>query len=157
MSYEYLDQGSLGHRVYFRVSEPSDDPSLYVRASALAQAGISLAYVNAARVDEREAINSLGLQLETDNPPYDPHSTRGAPGWWRFMDDLETLGSRAAGMIIIIDQAGTLFAQPSSWGFRLIEVWVCQLHMWKDATRPCRLIFQMTPDPAVAEHYGKAS
>jgi len=119
----------------------------------LAAKDIAFAYLNATHVDEYEALNSLGRQLRTDHPPYDPNPAKGMNGWFRFMDDLETLGDREAGMVIIIDSAANLFANPRSWGFKLIEMWVLQLPRWQNRKAPCHLAFQMEADPAVEAIY----
>jgi hypothetical protein len=73
------------------------------------------------------------------------------------MDDLETLGDRAAGMVIVVDNAAPLFADPSSWVFELITVWVLQLKRWQRREVPCHLAFQMDTDPAVASVYGSTT
>lgn len=76
-------------------------------------------------------------------------------GWYRFMDDLETLSQREAGMVIIVDKAGGLFADTRSWVFELTTVWVLQLPGWQQRNRPCHLIFQMDCDSAVATIYNE--
>ncbi len=132
MAYESLDHPApVGGRIHFRRSEPDDDAAEYVVPARLAEQGIRFAYVLADAVDECEALNSLWRQLGTENPPYDPHPPAGMKGWYRFMDDLETLSQHAAGLIIVVDGAANLFADPSSWGFELITVWVLQLPRWQ--------------------------
>jgi hypothetical protein len=158
MAYEYLDHpGPVGGRVHFRRTKPDDDPTQYVSRARLMEQGIACAYVQARAVTETEALNSLGSQLGTDHPPYDPHASVGMLGWYRFMDDLETLSEREGGMVIVIDDAGDLFANPASWAFELITVWVLQLPAWQRRKLPCHLVFQMDPDPAVAATYGQAA
>jgi len=71
------------------------------------------------------------------------------------MDDLETLSQREAGMVIVVDKAENLFADPRSWAFELITVWVLQLPGWQRRNSPCHLIFQMDSDPAVEMVYGR--
>lgn len=128
MPYEILDHpAAIGGRIAFRHNEPDDDPAEYVTPTILASQGIKFAYIDASKVTEVEALNSLGRQLQTDHPPYDPHPQKGMKGWYRFMDDLETLADREAGMVIVVDNAAPLFADPASWGFELITVWVLQL------------------------------
>jgi hypothetical protein len=116
--------------------------------------GIAFAYIDAAAVDEYEALNSLGEQLRTGHPPYEPNPSMGMKGWYRFMDDLETISKHEAGMVIIIDNAMTLFADPKSWAFELITVWVLQLPGWQRRKLPCHLVFQMDADAAVKSIYG---
>lgn len=155
MAYEYLDHPApVGGRIHFRHSNPDDDPAEYVSRPRLTEQGIAFAYVAADTVNEYEALNSLALQLGTDNPPYDPDPPAGMKGWLRFMDDLETLSEREAGMVIIIDKAAKLFADPASWGFELITSWVLQLPGWQRRKVPCHLVFQMDSDPAVKVIYG---
>lgn len=155
MAYEILDHPDLGGRIHFRRADPGDDPSDYVGPEKLAERGIAWAYLDASKVNEYEALNSLGRQLRTDHLPYDPHPTAGMPGWYRFMDDLETLSQREAGMVIVVDSAASSFADPRSWAFELITVWVLQLPEWQKRNHPCHLIFQMDPDPAVETIYGR--
>jgi hypothetical protein len=155
MPYEYLDHPApVGGRIVFRHNEPDDDPAEYVTPARLAAQGITFAYIDGSSVNEAEALNSLGRQLRTDNPPYDPHPAQGMKGWYRFMDDLETLGEREAGMVIVVDNAAPLFAKPGSWVFELITVWVLQLKRWQRRGVPCHLAFQMDTNPAVAAIYG---
>jgi hypothetical protein len=154
MAYEHLDRPDLGGRIHFRFAEPIDVAARYVGPAKLAKQGIACAYLDA-KMSETEALNSLGLQLRTDNPPYDPNPPAGMKGWYRFMDDLETLSQREAGMTIIVDNAARLFAEPRSWAFELIEVWVLQLPGWLQRKRPCHLIFQMDPDPHVEAIYSR--
>jgi hypothetical protein len=156
MAYEYLDHHHLGRRIHFRRAGREDDPANYVLPEKLAEQGIACAYLNAANVSEYHALNSLGLQLRTDHPPYDPNPPAGMKGWYRFMDDLETLSQREAGMVIIVDWAAGLFADPQSWIFELITVWVLQLPGWQERNLPCHLIFQMESDPAVEAIYGQS-
>jgi hypothetical protein len=154
--YEYLDHPALvGGRIHFRRTKPDDDPTQYVARARLVEQGIAFAYVQAETATETEALNSLGQQLGTDNPPYDPHPPAGMLGWYRFMDDLETLSEREGGMVIVVDRAANLFANPASWAFELITVWVLQLPGWQRRKLPCHLVFQMDPDPAVAAKYGQ--
>ena len=155
MAYEYLDHPDLGGRIHFR-SGASGDPASYVGPEKLAERGIACAYLHGAGLSEYEALNSLGAQLRTDHPPYDPHPPAGALGWYRFMDDLETMSQREAGMVIIVDRAAKLFADPASWVFELITIWVLQLPGWQKRNRPCHLIFQMDHDPAVETIYGRS-
>ena len=155
MAYEYLDRPNLGGRIHFRHAAPDDDPASYIGPQTLAERGIACAYLDAVRLNEYEALNSLGRQLGTDHQPYDPHPPAGMLGWYGFMDDLETLSQREAGMVIIVDRAANLFAEPRSWVFELITVWVLQLPGWQDWNRPCHLIFQMDLDPAVGTIYGR--
>jgi hypothetical protein len=155
MPYETLDHPApVGGRIAFRHNEPDDNPAEYVKPAGLAAQGIAFAYIDGSSVNEAEALNSLGHQLQTDNPPYDPHPSRGMKGWYRFMDDLETLGEREAGMVIVVDNAAQLFADPTSWVFELVTVWVLQLKRWQQRGVPCHLAFQMDTDPAVALIYG---
>jgi hypothetical protein len=155
MTYEHLDRPDLGGRIHFRYAEPGDVADRYLRPAKLAEQGIAFAYLDAAKVSEAEALNSLGQQLRTDHLPYDPNATAGMKAWYRFMDDLETLSQREAGMAIIVDMAARLFAEPRSWAFQLIEVWVLQLPGWQQRKRPCHLIFQMDPNPHVEAIYGR--
>lgn len=155
MAYEYLDNLDLGGRIHFRRADQHDDPADYVSPEKLACRGMVWAYLDAERVSEYEALNSLGLQLRTDHPPYDPHPPGGISGWIRFMDDLLTLGQREEGMVIIVDKASDLFADPQSWAFELITIWVLQLRGWQERNVPCHLIFQMSSDPAVETIYGR--
>jgi hypothetical protein len=158
MPYEYLDNpAAAGGRIHFRHRHTDDDPAEYVTPATLAAKGIAYAYVDATRVDEFEALNSLGQQLRADHAPYDPASPTGMNGWYRFMDDLETLGDREAGMIMVIDRAATLFTDPRSWGFNLISIWVLQLPRWQRRKAPCHLAFQMEADDAVRRIYGPGS
>jgi hypothetical protein len=153
--YEYLDHPApVGGRVHFRHKEGDDDPASYVRPAKLASRGIAFAYIDASAVGEYEALNSLGRQLRTDHPPYEPNPPAGMKGWYRFMDDLETISEHEAGMVIIIDNAMGLFIDPKSWAFELITVWVLQLPGWQRRRLPCHLSFQMDPDPAVEAIYG---
>lgn len=155
MPYETLDHPApVGGRIAFRRTEPDDNPADYVTPSRLAAQGIAIAYIDGSSVNEAEALNSLGRQLQTDNPPYDPHPPKGMKGWYRFMDDLEALGEREAGMVIVVDNAAPLFADPASWVYELITVWVLQLERWQRRRAPCHLAFQMDTDPAVASIYG---
>lgn len=155
MAYEILDHPApVGGRIAFRHNEPDDDSTEYVRPARLAAQGITFAYIDGSSVNEAEALNSLGRQLHTDNPPYDPHPLKGMKGWYRLMDDLETLSEHQAGMVIVINNAAPLFADPASWVFELITVWVLQLSGWKRRGVPCHLVFQMDTNPAVASIYG---
>lgn len=72
MAYEHLDHADLGGRIHFRRSDPDDDPATYVRPAKLAEQGIACAYLDAETLTECDALNSLGLQLQADHPPYDP-------------------------------------------------------------------------------------
>ena len=155
MPYEYLDNvAPIGGRVHFKSSSPDDDPDAYVTPARLAAQGIAFAYLDAASVTEYEALNSLAKQLRTDHPPYEPNPHNGMPGWYRFMDDLETLSFNEPGMIIIIDNAAGLFRDPASWVFQLLTIWVLQLPGWQRRGVPCHLAFQMEPDPTVKAIYG---
>jgi hypothetical protein len=153
MPYEYLRRPELGARIHFRHAEPDDDPAKYISPDLLAEMRIGLAYVDAAVSRETEALNSLGVQLDTRHRPYDPNPPAGMKGWYSFMDDLCDLSEDRGGMVIVVDNAGGLFAEPTSWGFELITVWVLQLPGWQARKLPCHLIFQMSTDPAVAEIY----
>ena len=154
MPYESLDNPApVGGRIHFRRKEDDDDPKAYVTPATLAAKGIAFAYLDAANINEYEALNSLGKQLATDNPPYDPNPLRGMKGWYRFMDDLETIAEREAGMVIIINNAADLFANAGSWAFELITIWVLQLPGWQRRKLPCHLAFQMDADPAVKALY----
>ena len=155
MPYENLDDPSAaGGRIHFRHREADDDPAGYVTPATLAAKGIAFAYVDATRVDEYEVLNSLGRQLRTDHPPYDPAPPVGMDGWFRFMDDLETMADRETGMVIVIDKAAALFADAQSWVFKLISVWVLQLPRWQRLKAPCHLAFQMEANDAVEQIYG---
>ena len=155
MPYEILDHPApVGGRIAFRRNEPDDDPAAYVTPARLVARGIAFAYIDGGSLDEAAALSSLGCQLRTDNPPYDPHPSTGMNGWYRFMDDLETMSERVPGMVIVIDNAAPLFADPASWVFELITVWVLQLKGWQRRAAPCHLAFQMEPDAAVASIYG---
>ncbi len=154
MPYEIFDHPApVGGRVAFRHTAPDDDPAEYVTPARLASQGIMFAYIDGSGVNEAEAVNSLGVQLKTDHPPYDPHPSNGINGWYRFMDDLITIGDREAGMVIVVDNAAPLFADPTSWVFELITVWVIQLRRWQQRGAPCHLAFQMDADPAVTSIY----
>ncbi len=156
MAYEHLDHpATVGGRIHFRRSAPDDDPDVWLFPARLAEQGIRFAYIPADAVDEYEALNSLGRQLGTENPPYDPDPPAGTKGWYRFMDDLETVSQRDAGLVIIIDDAASLFANPASWVFELITVWVLQLPGWQRRKLPCHLVFQMVADPNVQAIYGR--
>lgn len=158
MAYEILNHPApVGGRVHFRRSEPEDEPSEYVSPMKLAQDGIAFAYVDGSKLSEEEALNSLGIQLRTENPPYEPHPPLGMKGWYRFMDDLETLSERAGGLVIIVDNAAPLFANAASWVFELITIWVHQLAGWQRRRLPCHLVFQMEPDPSVQSTYGQGT
>ena len=153
--YEFLDNpAAVGGRIHFRYRQDDDDPTLFVTPATLATKEITWAYVNGTEVDEYEALNSLGSQLRTDNPPYDPAPAQGMNGWYRFMDDLETLSEKRGGLVIIIDDAADLFADPQSWAFNLIEIWVQQLPGWQRRKLPCHLAFQMEADPCIGALYG---
>lgn len=153
--YEFLDNPApVGGRVHFRHREDDDDPAIYVAPATLFEKGILWAYIDAAEVDEYQALNSLGLQLSTDHPPYDPSPPTGMSGWYRFMDDLETLSEREAGLVIIVDNASDLFVDARSWAFKLITIWVQQLPGWRRRSVPCHLAFQMEDDPSVKRLYG---
>lgn len=155
MPYEIFDHSApVGGRIAFRHSEPDDDPAEYVTPARLITQGIRFAYLDGSRLNEVEALNSLGRQLQTDHPPYDPLPAKGMKGWYRFMDDLETLAEREAGMVIVVDNAAPLFADPASWVFELITVWVLQLPRWQRRGVPCHLAFQMDKNSAVASTYG---
>lgn len=154
MPYEHLHRPELGARIHFRQAKPDDDPAKYVSPALLAESSIALAYVNAAEAREPDALNSLAVQLDTQHRPYDPNPPAGMKGWYSFMDDLCDLSEERGGMVIIADNAGTLFVEPTSWAFELISVWVLQLPGWQARKRPCHLVFQMSSDPAVAEVYG---
>ncbi|HEY0597249.1 hypothetical protein [Sphingopyxis sp.] len=155
MPYEYLDHTApVGGRIHFRHRGDDDDPQTYVTPAALAKRGLAFAYLDAAKVNETEALNSLGQQLVTDHPPYTPNPPVGMKGWYRFMDDLETLAEREAGMVIIVDNAADLFATAGSWVFELITIWVLQLPGWQRRKLPCHLAFQMEADPHVKAIYG---
>ncbi|TSB04976.1 hypothetical protein [Sphingorhabdus contaminans] len=155
MAYEYLDHPDFGGRVHFRRAASDDDPADYVGPETLAERGIVWAYLDATKVNEYEALNSLGRQLRTDNPPYEPHPPTGILGWYRFMDDLETLSQRESGMVIVVNNAANLFTDPRSWVFELITVWVLQLPGWQKRNHPCHLIFQMEQDPSVEAIYSR--
>jgi hypothetical protein len=158
MAYEYLDHPApVGGRIAFRHNEPDNDPAEYVTPAKLAAQGITFAYIDGSGLNEAEALNSMGRQLQTDHPPYDPRPLQGMKGWLRFMDDLETLSEREAGMVIVVDNAGPLFADPVSWVFELITIWVQQLKHWQRRGVPCHLTFQMDADPAVSAVYGAMS
>lgn len=158
MPYEYLDHPApVGGRLVFRRNEPDDDPAEYVTPARLTTQGITFAYIDGSSVNEAEALNSLGCQLRTANLPYDPHPAQGMKGGYRLMDDLETLGDREAGMVIVVDNAAPLFADAESWVFELITVWVLQLNRWQRREAPCHLAFQMDTNPAVAAIYRTTS
>ena len=112
-----------------------------MRPSKLEAKGIAFAYIDGGNTGEDEALNSLGRQLQTDHPPYDPDPPSGTSGWIRFMDDLETLSFREAGVVIVVDNASQLFSDPASWAFKLIEMWVLQLKGWQRREVPCHLVF----------------
>jgi hypothetical protein len=95
------------------------------------------------------ADNSELITRRMNHPP-----PAGMKGWYRFMDDLETISEHEADMVIIIDNAMGLFIDPKSWAFELITVWVLQLPGWQRRRLPCHLSFQMDPDPAVEAIYG---
>lgn len=155
MPYEIFDNpATVAGFIAFRHSDPDDDPAEYVTPNRLASLGIMFAYVDGSRLNDGEALNSLGRQLKTDHPPYDPRPAKGMNGWYRLMDDLETLAEREAGMVIVVDNAAQLFADPASWVFELITVWVRQLPRWQRRGLPCYLAFQMDKNPAVASLYG---
>ena len=154
MPYEYLHRPELGARIHFRHAQPDDDPTQYVSPDTLAEANIALAYLDASVNRETEALNSLGVQLDTQHRPYDPKPPAGMMGWYRFMDDLCDLSEERGGMVIVVDNAGELFAEPTSWAFELITIWVLQLPGWQARRLPCHLVFQMSADVAVAELYG---
>ena len=117
MPYEFLDHPApVGGRIHFRHNDVDDDPATYVTRATLAEKRIAFAYVDAATSSEYEALNSLGQQLSTDHPPYVPNPPAGMKGWYRFMDDLETMSAREAGMVIVVDNATHLFADTTSWG-----------------------------------------
>jgi hypothetical protein len=71
MPYEYLNHPApVGGRIAFRHNKPDDDPAKYVTPARLAAEGITFAYIDGSSVDETEALNSLGRQLQTENPAY---------------------------------------------------------------------------------------
>ncbi|KAB7648156.1 hypothetical protein [Polymorphobacter fuscus] len=155
MPYEIFDHSApVGGRIAFRHTEPGDNPAEYVTPATLASQDIIFAYLDGSTANELEALNSLGVQLKTDHPPYDPHPSKGIRGWYRLMDDLETLGDRETGMVVVVDNAAPLFADPTSWVFELITIWTLQLARWQRRGAPCHLVFQMDANPAVASVYG---
>jgi hypothetical protein len=122
----------------------------------LASRGIAFAYIDAGGTPEQAALTSLGFQLGTDHPPYDPKHR----GWLRFMDDLLGLSERAEGMAIVIDNASSLISGDPigfSWGEDLIKWWTIALDHWVKKGRPCHLCFQMDANVAVRQVYGYAA
>ena len=147
--YEGLGQAGLRTRLEFRHAEADDDSSSWVTPERLAEADIAFAYVDASACPASEVLDVLAAQLRTDNPPYDISKT----GWMRFMDDLETLAYRRAGLVIVVDNAAGLFSDRRSWGFDLLKWWTMQIWHWAKQDRPCQLCFQMDNYSAVGQLY----
>jgi hypothetical protein len=154
--FENLGDPRLGTRLEFRRNRADDDPALWVTPQQMASRGIAFGYVDARSMTEQAALTSLGVQLGTDHPPYDPKNR----GWLRFMDDLLGLSERTEGMAIVVDNASSLIsADPAgfSWGEDLIKWWSIALDHWVKKGRPCQLCFQIDTNAAVRQVYGTAT
>jgi hypothetical protein len=119
---------------------------------AMRDAGVCHFYVDYEMVKAKNAhiANEIAQSLGLDNVPYTEQVAQYQPELWLpFLDDLITLSERSSGIAIIIDRADKLLADDSRGMFRLIEVFLTQVHHWLEKGKACHLCFQMTVDDVV--------
>lgn len=120
-----------------------EDEQWWFSPSELTDHEIAFAYVDGPAFEAKDVLGYLGNRLHLENPPYDPRPVTGTDGWWRFEDDLLTLSQQVQGLIIIVDNAASLFADRTSWVFDLIEVFVASMPHWARQGRLAHLFFVM--------------
>jgi len=139
---------STSHCISFVETEEVEE-GLSELVERIRQRGFRIAYIDCSMFQDRpwEILSEIGFQLKMDNPPYHTDATKLV----RWLDDLISLAYRTSGIVIVLDNAGRVFAEHRRTMTELIEAFLVQIHHWLEQKVPCHLCFQMSPHPLVAK------
>jgi hypothetical protein len=123
----------------------------------LRSAGVRCVYTDYRNVEygDLHIANAVARELKLQHAPYPPPTSTFQPQVWvPFLDDLITLSEHEKkGVVLFVDSAYAFLAENSKGMFRLIEVFLIQVHHWMEKKKPCHLCFQMEPDDSLRAQF----
>jgi hypothetical protein len=132
--------------------------SLREIADELRATEITYAYVDyeAARMLRSHIVDYIGLALKLEHAPYSGRTYAARAPWVPFLDDLIGLSEQTKGVVIIVDNGDSLFANARNDAFDLIEAFLIQNDSWLEKKQPCHLCFQMEKNNLVRQAFQQA-
>jgi hypothetical protein len=123
------------------------DESLREIRQEVRNKGIVCGYVDYERekLEQRHLANCFGSLLRSDHIPYGPLP------WVEFLDDLIFLSKRVNGVVLVLDNADSLFGAARNDAFDMIEAFLIQFHHWFEKTKPCHLCFQLDKNDLIKQ------
>jgi hypothetical protein len=112
--------------------------------------GSVIVYLNCAEFVGRHWLipSEIGRIASMDHHPY--HEGTEA-NWVRWLDDLISLAHSRDGLVLVLDNAHTVFVPQLRFFTSMIEAFMIQFHHWSEREKPCHLCFQLSPTPLVHE------
>ena len=151
-------------RGYIGINEHSSACVRFVRSSEIdaediqefisaRSSGINISYVDWSKAfnNTNSLFNEIAKTIPHSNYPYGPNARI------ELMDDLIGLSTTESGLLLLIDNADSLFEGGGKDVFDLIELFLIQFRKWYDQGKPCHLCFQMERSQLLADMLKKTA
>ncbi len=124
------------------------DDELQVIRAEIEDRGILLVYLDAAHflIEPWTILDAIGDTARLEHRPYSGTKL----GLVRWLDDLISLSYRVSGLILVIDNAHSLWETHRKVVTDIAESFQLQGHHWLERSKPCVMCLQMSPEPRVA-------